>query len=282
MDSFEEEIARPFGMTPRGSGGGASIAGYGISTGLLFGTAPPGLLVVVSVNNAYAGAVIASASGAWSLNVGTAAARRTARAKAFEVGDFVLGGTGFIGFSTTYTTVGSQSVAIPAGASQVVIQGYGAGGGSGTLNGATVGGNGGSYAKATLSLPGLTALYLTIPAGAIGAAGSPATVQSNGSGGPTVMSAAGGNRNAVANAASVGDLVYAGGLGSGNGQGAGYGGGAAGPNGPGGNASGSGLGTGNGGLAGNGGGSAANGSNYGGGSGQAAQGGQGAIVLTWN
>jgi len=179
----------------------------------------------------------------------------------------------------TYTTTGTQTVLAAdwGGATSAFIECYGGGAGGGNPSG----GGAGAYSAATVSLAGLTGLYLDVPAASFGAGGS-ASVKQNNSSGTTVCSAAGGTIPTGGDAASgVGDTKYSGG----NGSGSGGGGGAAGPNGNGGNASGTTGGAGNGGLAGNGGSFPATAAtNYGGG----AQGNefgstgrQGVIKITW-
>ena len=203
----------------------------------------------------------------------------------------MLGGSSFASFSAVYTS--TQTVTPPIGATKAFIEGYGAGGyGSNYTQGGNyqTGGCGGHYAAKTLSLSGVTALYVAPGLAASGASGGNSLVRIGSSSGTIVMLAAGGQQGSTLNAtgtADIGDVSYPGGsTDGGNGGSYGGGGGCAGPNGAGaaGNSGGTG-GFGGGGLAGAGGtgglskGTA--GSLYGGGGSNATLGAQGAIKITW-
>lgn len=75
------------------SGGGATITSYNTTTGVVSGTAPPNLLVVVSVAGAYAANTLASASGAWSATLMISASARLLSAAALPVGSFIAAAT---------------------------------------------------------------------------------------------------------------------------------------------------------------------------------------------
>lgn len=192
----------------------------------------------------------------------------------------MLGGSPFVGFSTSYTTTGSQTVPIPAGATQAVIEGYGAGSFGYQYNSSGYGGGGANYARTTASLAGLTGLYITVPVAGTGQVGPSAIARANSSGGTILMQAGGGVYGASASVSNVGDVSYNGGRGYGATNGGG--GGAAGPNGAGGAGGSSTGGAGGGGLAGSGGATGKVGNNYGGGGASNQNGAQGAIKITWS
>lgn len=190
---------------------------------------------------------------------------------------FGAGASGFVGYSTEYTTPGTQTIAKPFGATSVTIECIGAGGLGGT--GKSNGGGGGAYSKRlAYSVTGLSDVYLVIPASNAGAA----EAKENTSGGTVICSANGGTSGnsggAGGTTGGTGDTKYAGGEG-GNGGG---GGGAAGPSGAGGGTGGSVGGLSGGSPGGNGGNYGVAGSNYGGGGGlPALNGGSGYVKLTW-
>jgi hypothetical protein len=187
------------------------------------------------------------------------------------------------GFATEYTTIGQQTIGIPVGATSVTIECIASGFTAPFSNAEDPsGGAGGAYSKTiNYSLAGLTALWLSVPAGASG----DAMVRANNSVGPIICLAKGGGSNQGGSAASgVGDVKFSGGNTVSGGVVLGLaGGGAAGPNGPGGNCSGSTPGTAGGSPAGSGGTTGGGaGQNYGGGGGCfAGLGAQGWIKLTW-
>ena len=207
--------------------------------------------------------------------------------------------SGFSPFSAEYTTPGTQTVSIPAGATAVTIECIGGGAGafwnSGTIR---AGGGGGAYSKTnSYSVSGLSALYLGVPASADSyVSGSLALVKANTSGGAVLCLAMGGSVGTASvggaggsSAAGTGDLKYQGGTGYYALSNAPAGGGGAGNSaGAGGNSS-----SGTGGAAGagtapagNGGSGFSNGANYGGGGGGSTsglgRGAQGWIKLTWS
>ena len=208
----------------------------------------------------------------------------------------------FVPYSTEYTTPGTSTISIPAGATTVTIECIGSGARGDVNSGVRGAGGGGSaYAKKnTYSLSGLTGIYISVSA--INTTEEGAALDSfakeNSSGGTTICLAAGAP-GAVADgstplggtaASSTGDVKYSGGSGASvhsSDEVASGGGGSAGPSGAGGNASYDTAGTGNGAPAGNGGsGSGVAGSAAGGGggahySGTSGNGARGWIKLSW-
>lgn len=210
-----------------------------------------------------------------------------------------VGNAAFTPYSTEYTTPGTQTVSVPAGATSVTIECIGAGAGAYWNNGAIrSGGGGGGYAKATsYSVSGLSAIYLSIPgAAATGTSGGDAFAKANSSGGTTICLAKGGGVGTYSVGGSggyavceTGDVKRNGGAGYfGSSNAAAAGGGAANSASDGGNATpyaGGAAGTGTA-PAGAGGTAYANGALYGGGGGGSTSGlgtgAQGWIKLTWS
>lgn len=190
---------------------------------------------------------------------------------------FIAGGSpAFEGYTTDYTTPGTQTVSVPPGASGLIIElvGRGADGFSGEDDRS---GGGGSFTRTgAISFFGLTSVYLDIPASA---GGSFVTARANDSSGTILGRAQSGSLNNPGEPQSgYGGISYRGG------PGANYerGGGAAGPGGDGGDGSGGGI---SGGAPGGNGGSYPNGNgqNYGGGGGAATGLGAPALIrLIWS
>ena len=218
------------------------------------------------------------------------------------------GGSSFAPFSTEYTTPGTQTVSIPAGATAVTIECIGAGGSGGAATGATyrAGGGGGEYAKTiSYSLSGLTGLHISVPnsvagvsASSDGNTGAQATVRENTSGGTIICQANGGQggkqgtgsaKNGYGGTGGTGDVLHDGGTSRRSSNGRSGGGGAGGPTSAGGDVGNSSTGGAGGGSPAGAGGDAdsGNGSNYGGGGGAAGgsaasgDGAQGWIKLSW-
>ena len=186
----------------------------------------------------------------------------------------------FTPFSTEYTTPGTQTVSIPAGATTFDVECIAAGGG-GTSGAGLSGGSGGGYAKKSgYSVAGLTGVFISVPnTTAVNSDGASCFSKENSSGGTDIIRATGG-------AGSVGDTLRTGG--SATAAGASGGGGAAGTTGNGSNNSGSSGGAGGGTPAGAGGNGNAAGNNYGGGGGDCGASGtnclgaQGWLKISWN
>lgn len=205
------------------------------------------------------------------------------------------GDAGFAAYFTEYTTAGTQTIPVPAGATGVIIECIGGGGGSRSAIGTKAGdvnpgGGGGAYSKTTLSsLVGYTDIYISVGAGGTYTNnGSDSFAKQNTSGGTTVCLAKGGDANTNGGAAGsgTGDLKYSGGRGGTGGVGPTFGGGgAASSAGDGGNTSTSTGGTSSGSPGGSGGNSGQAGNVYGGGCGfgnSANSGAKGYIKLSWS
>ena len=186
----------------------------------------------------------------------------------------------FSPFSTTYTTPGTQTISIPAGATSVVIECIGAGSSGVPEKTGTYGGNGGDYAKTTISsLSGYSALYISVPAAtAANTPGASAFVKRDNSTGTTLCRGYGGGPGSGSQSlynGSLGDVIHYGGEGANSNGGGGAGGptgnGGVGPGGAGNSPGGNGGST-----------SASAGQNYGGGGGSASTGAQGWIKLSWS
>lgn len=210
----------------------------------------------------------------------------------------------FVGYSTAYTTPGTDTIAIPVGATTATVECYAAGGG-GRQDGLTIthksGGGGGAYArKNTHPVAGLTAIYISVP-DTVGAetTGQDCFARENTSGGAVICLAKGGAAGVAAGTAaggsatsSVGDVKFRGGQSQATSNDS-SGGGGGGPSGAGGDSINSGTGgAGGGGVAGAGGARADTadpGQNYGGGGGGSTlgalgfggAGAQGYLKLTW-
>lgn len=214
----------------------------------------------------------------------------------------VAGHNSFTSYSTEYTTPGTQTISIPAGASSVTVECIAAGAAANCQR-VTVedpyqaaGGAGGAYSKKnTYSVASLSGIYISVPAAAVAASGQDAFARENNSGGTEICVAKGATRSSSAGAVSqggqagsgVGDVKYSGGNGA-TGSNTQGGGGAAGPSGNGSNGTSGSGGASGGSPAGNGGSPGDNnGNNYGGGAGADdspttnANGAQGWIKLTW-
>ena len=176
-------------------------------------------------------------------------------------GDAGGGGATALPYSTEYTTPGTQTVAIPAGAATVTVECYGSGANATYVNGvqSTCGGGGAGYSRRdTYSVSGLTALYLSIPdapASGSGVLGDDAFVKENTAGGTTICLAKGGGTvvgSYVGGAAAdgTGDVKFSGGDGHNVATENCGGGGGAGPDGDGGDGGSGTAGTAGGGLAG--------------------------------
>lgn len=138
----------------------------------------------------------------------------------------------FAGYSTEYTTPGTQTISIPAGASTVTVECI-AGGASGSRNGGpggnAPGGGGGEYAqKTTYSVAGLTGIYISVPASVAGVsssatagnAGSDCFAKENSSGGTDICRAKGapatatpgfGAKTGAGGSGGTGDILRSGG-----------------------------------------------------------------------
>lgn len=209
----------------------------------------------------------------------------------------------FVGYSTAYTTPGTDTIPIPVGATAVTVECYGAGG---SVNGpfavGKTGGGGGAYARRDVyAVAGLTAIYISVPnQTAVATGGGDCFARENTSGGSDICRAKGGGAGVNDGTASggsasssVGDVRFRGGQSRVTGISNSGGGGAGGPSGAGGDTNNSHSGgAGGGGVAGAGGARGAagdppeNGANYGGGGGggPSASGGlgaQGYLKLTW-
>ena len=134
----------------------------------------------------------------------------------------------FSPFSTTYTTPGTQTISIPAGATSVVIECIGAGSSGVPEKTGTYGGNGGDYAKTTISsLSGYSALYISVPAAtAANTPGASAFVKRDNSTGTTLCRGYGGGPGSGSQSlynGSLGDVIHYGGEGANSNGGGGAG-----------------------------------------------------------
>lgn len=199
----------------------------------------------------------------------------------------------FVGYSTTYSTVGTQTVSIPVGATTVTVECFGGGeAGSTNFKSFGVGGGGGAYSKRnSYSTAGLSGIYIDVPAGGSlgGADGADAVARENSVAGTIVCLAKGGGTAGGgvggASASGTGDVKHSGGNGAGAISSSG-GGGGAGPSGNGSNGSGATGGASGGSPAGAGGNGTNNAGNEAGGGGGAgsssfAAGAKGRVILTW-
>ena len=163
------------GVLPQSGGTSATITGFDTTTNLLRGTAPPGLIVVVSIAGAYIGNTTANSQGFWSLAIIGGVANKQISAAAIPVGSVLFtfnGGNQIFG-------AGSMSFTVPT-YNTLVVELYGGGGCGSNSSGysSSAGGN------TTISSLGLTAN-----------GGGPSTGSTNG----TPGTASGGDTNLTGN-----------------------------------------------------------------------------------
>ena len=86
------------GVLPQSGGASATITSYNITTGVVSGSAPPGLIVVISISGAYATNVMSDSKGNWTASLGPGNTVRTLSVAAIPVGNFIAGAALFSAF----------------------------------------------------------------------------------------------------------------------------------------------------------------------------------------